>query len=221
MADVSDSGDLPAPPQTEAIGARWPARHAPYAVIGLGVALLVGVFMLMVQGDEERVYRQVGHRIQEVKLRQFDAFWDCALGGDGQLGMRSNADLSARLQEVVSAQGQHWASHVNDACFPLLESVPADLSVLIAPEAIKPQLQVMVRSAEKLELEMRELAEQVNEGLGDPALVHRRAAVIARPWYEFLKAHGEITRILKAKRGEGGAGAHSVRRSPLRSVGGA
>lgn len=169
--------------------------------------MLVGVFTLMVQGDEERVYRQLGHRIQQVKLRQFDAFWDCTLGGSGHLGMRSNADLSERLVEVVSAQGELWASHVNGACLPLLDEVPDDLGVLIAPDTIKRQVRVMVRSAEKLEQEFRVLVDQVATGAADSGSLRKHAAAIARPWYEFLRAHGEITHILKAKRGEGTSGA--------------
>lgn len=181
------------------IGVRQPARNAPYAVIGLGVVLMVGLFMLMVQGDEERVYRQLGHRIQEVKYQQFDAFWSCALGADGP-ALKNNADLGQHVLVAVARDRRYWGLHVQEECLPLLEDVANDLSVLIAPDTIKPQLEVMVDSAERLKRELQRFSAHVASGEATEASVRRGSNRIARPWYEFLKAHGELSAILRAKR---------------------
>lgn len=176
---------------------RAPGR-VPYAVIALCVLLVVGVLSLMMSGDEQRVHRELGRRINRAKTQGFDPFLVCALQQDPD-SFASNADLSARIVERARTDGPAFARELQHKCLPMLDAVDDKLAILIAPDTIKDDLGAMIRSVGALRESFTMLATDLMNEQTDEAKVRKRAARIARPWYDFRRAHSAINHTLREK----------------------
>lgn len=167
----------------------------------LGVALLAGLALVMTGGDEERVYGEIGKRINGVKQANFDQFWGCALQGANLRDIKTNADLAFQIDVRALERGRAYGLHLRDNCSDLLTDITPELEALIVPDDLRPEVDAMKQATGKL----RSAVSSFIAYLDDPKLSYDsdKAApmiqAIARGWYEFKKAHAQANKTLKAK----------------------
>lgn len=170
-------------------------------VIGLLAALVAGLVVFMGTGDEARVFREVGKRINGTKRGAFDAYFECLFAGRDPQLFHSNAQLSEALVTQAFELGPGWVKLGRDNCLPLLDGAEDDLTVLIAPKEISDNLRVMTQALTDLRAASEGFFAYLERAHGsyDETEVKQRAAAVVRPWYEFRRAHGAVNRIIKQK----------------------
>ncbi len=167
----------------------------------LACALLGGLVYLMGGEDQARVYGDLGKQINGLKQSAFDQFWGCALQDEDLRDVKSNTDLIIQLGGRASHRGRAYGVHLRDSCLPELEPVGPALETLIEP----PDLEAPVQRLHDASNKLRSATSELIVYLDDPELEYDEAAAkphlqaMARAWYEFKKAHGEINQIIKQK----------------------
>lgn len=168
---------------------------------GLGVAIVVGLVMLVGGEDEARVYGEIGKTINGLERAHVEQFWGCALQGENLKELRSSTDVITKVDGRGLERGRNYGQHVRHKCLPLLEDVGPQLDVLIAPEDLKPEISAMQKGNEQL----RSAWSGFITYLDDPELQYDQEAAkphvtqIARGWYEFKKAYAEVNKKIKVK----------------------
>ncbi|MDH5672973.1 MAG: hypothetical protein OEZ06_12535 [Myxococcales bacterium] len=166
------------------------------------LALLGGLFFLMGGDDENRVYGELGKKINGLKMEHFDQFWGCALAGEDLRDVKSNADLSAQLDSRGRERGQAYGVHLRDTCLKKLEDFGPNLEALIAPEDLKEPIAAMVEANGKLRTAVSSLATYLDkdelEYDSDEASAPIKDAT--RAWYDFKKAHKGANDAIRTKK---------------------
>lgn len=182
-------------------GIRKGRGNALYAVIGLGVMVLVGLLVLMGGGDEQRVYRELGKRINGTKQVTFDGFFSCVLAGQDPTVIRTNTELERVLVIRAEQHDPHWVQNAREACLPILVDAEGQLNMLIAPKAIKGDVEAMANALVDLRVSFTAMVVYLEAGgdSDDPARLDHLASDVARPWYAFRKAHSSVNRTIKQK----------------------
>ena len=182
-------------------GMRKGRSSALYAVVGLGVAMLVGLLVLMGSGDEQRVFRELGKRINGTKQVTFDGFLSCVLAGQDPTGIRNNTELERVLIARAEQHDPHWVQNARDACLPMLVDAEGQLEVLITPKDIKADVQTMAKALADLRTSFAAFVAYLESDSDsyDRARLNTLASQIARPWYSFRKAHSSVNVTIKRK----------------------
>ena len=171
------------------------------AMIGLGVAVVVGLVMLIGGEDEARVYGELGKAINGLERENFDQFWGCALQGENIADLKTSTDLKTKVDGRGMERGRNYGQHVRSKCLPMLEGIGPKLDTLIAPDDLVASIAAMKKSNNDL----RGAFSDYVGYLDDPELEYDQEAAkpyvtsIARAWYEFRKAHSEFNKAIKAK----------------------
>lgn len=170
-------------------------------MIVVGVLVVGGLVALISGGDEQRVYGEMGKKINGIKQANFDQFWACALPGTNLKNVRSNSDLTSQINVRASEKGRAFGVYVREKCLETLVDVAPQLDTLIVPEDLKGDVASMRSAVEDLRsawsglisyLDNPELAYQFEEA--EP-----RINAITRAWFEFKKAHASLNKTLKKK----------------------
>lgn len=162
---------------------------------------LVGLWQLLSHGDQERVYGELGRRINGVRQEQFDEFWACALDGQDPHSVHSNAELLTQLDERAADGGGEYATYLRESCADKLTEIKPELDSLIIPDDLKADVESLKAATGQLEASLREFI----ACLSNPSQTCDRSAAkpsldgIARGWFDFQTAHASINRTLKAK----------------------
>jgi hypothetical protein len=170
-------------------------------LIGLGLAAAAGVVFLMTGDDEARVYGDIGRKVNGLERAHFAQFWGCVLQGENLADVRSNSDLTTKINLRGIERGRSYGLHARDTCLPKLQEINPQLATLIVP----PDLQADVEALKKANSELRGAWSDFIAYLDDPELEYAEdkarphLARIARGWYDFKKAHGAINQKIKAK----------------------
>ena len=168
---------------------------------GLGVAIVVGLVVLVGGDDEARVYGEIGKTINGLERSHVEQFWGCALQGENLEELRSSTDLITKVDGRGFERGRNYGQHVRAKCLPMLEDVGPELDTLIAPEELKPDITAMRKGNEQL----RSAWSGFITYLDDPELKYDQEAAkphvtqIARGWYEFKKAYAQVNKKIKVK----------------------
>jgi hypothetical protein len=167
----------------------------------VGVAALGGLGLMVGGEDQARVYGEIGKQVNGLKHATFDQFWACALQGENVSDIRSNAELVTQVGGRGRERGRAYAVHVRDACLPKLETIGPKLDTLIAPA----DLQTDIASLKKANGDLRSAFSDYVAYLDNPELNYDDVAAkpsidaISRAWFEFVKAHGALNKVLKEK----------------------
>ena len=168
---------------------------------GLGVAVVVGLVMLVGGEDQKRVYGEIGKTINGLERAHVEQFWGCALQGENIEELRTSTDVITQVDGRGFERGRNYGLHVRSKCLPMLEDVGPQLDTLIAPEDLKPEILAMHKANEQL----RSAWSGFITYLDDPELQYDQEAAkphvtaIARGWYEFKKAYAEVNKNIKTK----------------------
>lgn len=166
-----------------------------------GVALLVGLALLIGGDDEARVYGEIGKKVNGLDEANFDQFWACALQGENVNDIKSNSELSTHIDVRGRERGRSYGLHVRDKCLPKLEDIGPQLDTLIAPE----DLQADIKALRDANNDLRSAWSGLVSYLDDPELEYdseaskSHIAAIAKHWYAFKKAHGQVNKTIKSK----------------------
>lgn len=172
-----------------------------------GVVLLVvlgGLFALMSGGDEERVYGEIGKKVNGLRQAHFDQFWGCALQGAVIKDIKTNTELMSQVDGRAMEKGAAYAVHLRDTCLPKLEAIEPQLEVLIIP----PDMQADVNAMKDATSKLRGAFSALISYLDAPDAKYESEAAriyvenIARGWFEFKQAHAAINKLIKQKLGE-------------------
>lgn len=173
------------------------------AGIAVAVVVVIGAVALLLGGeDDTRVYRELGKKINGIKMSQFDTFWGCALPGANLKDIKSNGDLSTEIGGRASERGAAYAVHVREKCLGDLENVKPELDVLIVEDA---DLAVDVAAMGTATGDLRSGWSSFIAYLDDPELAYDASRAkdhikkIGRAWYDFKQAHSKANEKIKAK----------------------
>lgn len=172
------------------------------ALTVLAVAVLGGLLFLMGGDDDRRVHRELGRKINGVKLDGFDSFWSCAVIGTDYRLLKSNADLAFELTRRVEQVGAPYATHLEDECMPSLAKVAPTLeSLIVHNDDLQGEVARMGEAARALEAAMDALIGAIADAEGpvDPTLLPGHMQTITRSWYDFRRAYGDANRLLKQR----------------------
>ena len=174
------------------------------AMAALGVAVVVGLVMLVGGEDQARVYGELGKTINGLERGSFDRFWGCALQGENVADLRTSTDLIAKVDGRGLERGRNYGVHVREKCLPLLKGIGPELDTLIVPA----DLQQNVTAMKDANNALRGAWSDYVGYLDDPELVYDQEKAkpfvtgIARGWYDFRKAYGALNKTIKAKLGQ-------------------
>lgn len=170
--------------------------------IAAAVVVTIGVVALLLGGEDDvRVYREMGKKINGIKLSKFDKFWGCALQGVNLKDIKNNADISHEVGGRASERGASYAVYVRDECLGLLKDVKPDLDVLTPPAELAADVTAMGAAT----ADLRSGWSGFIAYLDDPDLEYdgkrakRHIKKISKAWYDFKKAHSAVNKTLKAK----------------------
>lgn len=165
-------------------------------------AVVGGLLVVMGGDDDRRVHRELGRKINGVKLDGFDRFWTCALVGADYHRVKSNADLTLELARRVDGAGAEYAVHLRDNCHASLETVAPELDALIVHnDDLKTEVVAMSVAATELDAAFRALSNVMLKA-AEPGVTPASEAQlkkIARAWYDFRRAYGSANQLLKER----------------------
>jgi hypothetical protein len=171
------------------------------AMGGLGVAVVVGLVMLVGGEDQERVYGELGKTINGLERAHVEQFWGCVLQNENLGELRTSTDLITKVDGRALERGRNYGQYVRAKCLPMLEKVGPQLDILIAPEDLKPEIGAMKKANDQV----RSAWSGFISYLDDPELKYDQdvakphVTAIARGWYEFKKAYSEVNKKIKGK----------------------
>jgi hypothetical protein len=161
----------------------------------------VGLWFLVGNDDNVRVYGELGRQLNGLKQAHFDQFWGCALSGANLASVKTNTDLESQLAGRARERGQNYAIYLRDKCAAKLTDIEPTLDTLIVPEDLKAPVNDMKASTSKLRAAIGGLISY----LDNPELHYDDAAAniylqkVTRGWFEFRKAHADLNKVLKSR----------------------
>jgi hypothetical protein len=161
----------------------------------------VGLWFLMGNDDNARVYGELGRQLNGLKQAHFDQFWGCALSGANLASIKTNTDIESQLAGRARERGQNYAFYLRDKCAAKLKEIEPTLDTLIVPEDLKAPVNEMKAATSKLRAGIGGLISY----LDNPELHYDETAAapylenITRGWFEFRKAHGDLNKVLKSR----------------------
>jgi len=172
-----------------------------WIVGAFGVAIGIALLLLVGTDDEARVYGEIGKRVNGINRGRFDQFWACALQTDNVGDIRSNAELSAKLDARGDERGRRYGVHLRERCLPNLEKIAPELETLIVPPDLQLDVTALLEANGRLRGSVSEYVAYLdNPELDyDPEVARPVLGRVARAWYDFKKAHGAINTKVKGK----------------------
>jgi hypothetical protein len=180
-------------------------KTGPLIAIGVVVvALLVGGFFLLSGGDQQRVYGEIGRKINGLRQANFDLFWGCALPGANLKDIKTNTDLMTQVDGRASEKGAAYGIYLREKCMGKLQDIEPQLDTLIIPADLKPNVDAMKDATSKLRGAFSALISYLDtpEQKYDSEAARMYIEKIARAWFDFKQAHGAINKTLKEKLGD-------------------
>lgn len=165
------------------------------------VVIAVGLYFLVGNDDDARVYGELGRQLNGLKQAHFDQFWGCALSGANLASINTNTELEGQLVGRARERGQSYAIYLRDKCAGKLTDIEPTLDTLIVPEDLKEPVNEMKASTSKLRAGIGALISY----LDNPELHYDDAAAepyiesVTRGWFDFRKAHTKLNKVLKSR----------------------
>ena len=155
------------------------------------------VWFVSTSGPSE--YGQLGRQINGLRAAHFDAFWACALPREDLRDLRNDRQLRAEIAERA-AQPRAYASHVRTQCMVLLDEHVAPLDALILPEDLAAPVQSLRGSIEAQRSAWQAFLAHLDRLEGGFVVddAEEQIGAIARGWYDYKVAHGQINDVIRA-----------------------
>lgn len=160
-----------------------------------------GLAALTLGSDEERVYREIGKKVNGSKVAHFDSFWACAFPGYNVRNMKNNEQLWAQLDLRASSGPSRYARHVRDTCLKQLSDMQPKFDALIPPDDLRPDVEDLSQALGRLRSAWSGLVAYLDDEQlkYDATVAQPHGMRIARGWYDFRRAHAAINSKLKNK----------------------
>jgi hypothetical protein len=174
-----------------------------FRIIGFALVLVIAVggSVALLRGiDAKGDYVEAGKALNGIKKTEFDRFWGCVLSGVDLREIKSNDALIARIRERSRANGILFARQIRDRCLDILISAETRLEPSLFPLDLRDSVKEMRKGA----TETREAWNAYVSYLTVTSPIDEDAASgyetnIAKGWYSFLKAHGDLNNYLRGK----------------------
>ncbi|MEM9066976.1 MAG: hypothetical protein AAGE52_00680 [Myxococcota bacterium] len=171
-------------------------------LIGLIAALVLvlggGLAFFMLGGDDE-AYETLGQNVNGAKRDLFDGFWGCVFQGREEVS--NNEELAAELNERATRGGARFATYIRRECLDRLEDLEPRLRALIPPEDMVSNVNDLVAAVGVLRGGFSDYLAYLEaidpESRYDEDAARDKVSTIARGWYDFKRAHGELNRGLR------------------------
>lgn len=160
-----------------------------------------GMWFLVSDGDDARVYGELGRQLNGLKQAQFDQFWGCALPGANLRDIKTNTELASQLANRARERGQAYGVHLREACVGKLTEIEPTLDSLIMPEDLREDVSKLKQATSKL----RSASSAFVSYLDTPDFHYDDTAAgiyidnITRGWFDFRQAHADLNKTLKTK----------------------
>lgn len=153
----------------------------------------------MVQGDEARVYRELGRRIGEAKQAGCDEFVACALDMESRTIGNNALFVQQLLLRTHTLGPEVYADHLEEHCIPSLQGLDTAFAVLIAPPGLLQRFNELAVRARGLQAAAVRWVAYLRKPVLTPAGERKEAMALARAWYEFLHLHAQTRSELRGK----------------------
>lgn len=166
-----------------------------------GIAVVVGLGFLLLNGDDGEQYGVIGRQINGMKQEHFDSFWGCALPGE-QLGeLRTNQDLQYAITKRARSNPRRYAGHIRERCMVKLDEHGPGLRALIAPADLQAQLDALGTALDELHGGWGEYTTHLAATSEAYEEDEFRADMnkIVKGWYDYKRAHGELNTAISAQ----------------------
>jgi len=170
-------------------------------LLGLLVVVGAGLWFLVGDGDDVRVYGELGKQINGLKQANFDQFWGCALEGANLRDIKNNTELASQLTGRARERGQAYGLHLRDKCARKLTEIEPTLDTLIMPEDMKSDVVKLKAATSKLRSGTGAFISWLDnpEFRFDDTTAREYIDQIARAWFDFRQAHADLNKTLKAR----------------------
>jgi hypothetical protein len=202
MANLSQDGSRVSGSFADEEAALKRGQSGLFGALAVIVALVaVGMWLLVGQGDDERVYGELGKQINGLKQAHFDQFLGCALSGANLKDVKTNTDLAAQLSGRARERGRAYGLYLRDACAGQLTEIEPRLDTLIMPEDLKDDVAKLKAATSKL----RSGTGAFISYLDHPEFKYDEAAsapyieTMTRGWFEFRQAHADLNKTLRSR----------------------
>ncbi len=165
------------------------------------VAVVAGLGVVLLSGDDDEPYSNIGRQINGMKQEHFDQFWHCALPNQPPDSLRTNQDLSAAITKRAERSPTAYAAHVRTKCLVKLTEHGPNLRQLIPPEDLHDQLDALQDALTQLTDGWNGYLEQLDrsqEGYDEGAAAPH-ISKIAKGWYDYRNAHGALNDTIRER----------------------
>lgn len=170
-------------------------------VLGAVAALVVGggLMVLLLSGEDSEPYEAIGRQVNGMKTEHFDGFWACALPGMQLDDLRSDQDLRREIQERAERRPNAYARHVREECIVKLNEHEPRLRQLLPPSDLSGQLESLTTSLNELRAGWNGYVDELSraEDGYDEDTMAPHVSKIAKGWYDYRSAHGEINTAIR------------------------
>lgn len=167
---------------------------------GLGLVLAAGLAFFM-GGDDSEPYETLGQNVNGAKHELFDGFWGCVFQGHEDVA--DNEVLARELHQRAARGGPRFAAYVRRECTPKLEELEPRLRALIPPDDMVASVNALVAAVEELRGAVSDYLaylEALDPEAGyDEEDASDKVRAVARGWFDFKRAHGELNRALRER----------------------
>lgn len=170
-------------------------------VLGLGAALLVTVVLgvILLSGDDTEPYEAIGRQVNGMKQEHFDGFWSCALPGGRLDELRNDQDVRYALNKRAVRGPSAYAQLVREQCLVKLNEHEQPLRQLLPPEDLAQEVAALTTALNDLRGGWNEYLDALSraEGGYDEEAMAPQLNKIAKGWYDYKHAHGEINTVIR------------------------
>jgi len=175
-------------------------RMIAFALVVVIAVVGGGGWFLMNSGPNP--YSAIGRQVNGLRAENFESFWVCALPRTDPADIRNNEQLQAEIHERAQFSASQYAqlvrttciAHLNDHVQPLDSLLP--MEDLEAPvEALRTALRALIDAWNAYLTHLQGLTGAYDAESED---AHRLVAGIARAWFDYKVAHGQINDIVRS-----------------------
>ena len=202
LPPTSPLGAGPGPSLEEEERAMRSGRGRMIAFALVVVIALVGGGGWFLMNSGPNPYSAVGRQVNGMRSENFDSFWHCALPRTDPGDIRNNEQLQAEVHERATFSASQYAqlvrttcmAHLNDHVQPLDSLLPTD--DLRAPvDALRAALRALIDAWNAYLGHLQALTAAYDAESED---ARRLVAAIARAWFDYKVAHGQINDIVRS-----------------------
>lgn len=171
-----------------------------FAVVVIAAIVGGGGWFLLTSGPNP--YSAIGRQVNGMRAQNFDSFWACALPRTDPGDIRNNEQLIAEIHERASFSASQYAQLVRSTCLANLNDHVQPLDSLLPPDDLRPGIEAL-RSALRALIDGWSAYLTHLQGLttgydAESEEARRLVSAIARAWFDYKVAFGQINDTIRA-----------------------